>query len=178
MDALKSFSLPIKGLGDGIHRFDFEIDREFFSNFEASLVKDGNVHVVLVFDKRPNMFVLDFEIEGTVSTTCDRCLAGIQLPITASNRLFVKFSEDKEDENVDVIYISMEDHELKIAQEVYEYISLAIPITKVFDCESLETPPCDFEMLEKLHENQLMTDAPNPIWDALKDLDLKNKEKK
>ena len=40
MEALVQYTIPVKGLGQGIHQFEFQIDRHFFQHFEASHLPD------------------------------------------------------------------------------------------------------------------------------------------
>lgn len=174
MNTLLPFSIPVKGLRQGSHQFDFQIERGFFEAFEASPVGDGNIAVHLQFDKRPALFVLEFQFSGTVKTECDRCLAKIDLPIAGQERLLVKFSEEETSEEADVVYISPDATELNVARFIYEFIVLAMPIVKTYDCSQDEHPPCDFEMLNYLEGEKKEQDAPNPIWDALKDFQADN----
>ena len=173
MEGLVEFSIPIKGLGDGVHRFDFHIDASFFKHFESAPVEEGDIDLTFLLDKRPSMYVLEFDFEGTVNTACDRCLAPIDLPISGHQRLLVKFSFEEEDEEADVVYISPETQKLDIAKYVYEFIVLAIPMIKVYDCQEEEDPPCNVEMLRYLEgaedagpSEEEATE--NPIWEELR----------
>ncbi len=179
MDPLIPFSIPVSGLRDGEHHYHFDIEEDFFREFEASPIQRGAVRVDLTFDKRPNMYVLDFVIEGTVQTECDRCLATIDLPIAFEERLLVKFSEEKESEEADVVYIAPDTERFQIAQYVYEYVLLAVPIIKTYDCKEEASPPCNEEMLAFLATDEADKPStstgeksddrePNPIWEELK----------
>ena len=46
------FTIPISGLKEGQHYFDFEIDKEFFEQFEESEVKEGKLTAVVEADKK------------------------------------------------------------------------------------------------------------------------------
>ena len=170
MDALIQFSIPVKGLGNGIHEYRFHIDKSFFDQFEHSPIQDGSFEVNFIFDKRPEMFDLHFDFYGTAKAACDRCLAQVDLPVEGDNRLLVKFGEDI-DEDADVIFVSPEISSLNVAKYIYEYICLAMPLINVFDCESLSEPPCDKKMLAflELRENEEEDeDEDGSIWDDLK----------
>ncbi|NNE29808.1 MAG: DUF177 domain-containing protein [Saprospiraceae bacterium] len=171
MKTLDAFKLPIKGLKDGIHDFEFSVDQTFLEQFEASPVKEGKVACQVKLDKRPNMMVLDFDITGTVKTLCDRCLANIDLPIGGNQELIVKYEEEGARENPDYVLIEPDSSHLDVSSFVYEFVCLAIPLTKTYDCQSEEEPPCDFKSLALLENNSdENTDENNPIWDVLKDL--------
>lgn len=176
MNALLPFSIPVRGLRQGIHHYHFEVDGDFFAAFPDSPVTQGKVEVEVDLDKRPQLLVLDFSVSGTVRTECDRCLATIDLPISNEAQLLVKYSDLKESQEDDVIYISPEEPKLDLSQYVYEYILLAMPIIKVYDCREEPDPPCNEEMLGYLgrsepvgQQDEAEPDEGQPsIWDDLK----------
>lgn len=170
MDPLVPYTLPIKGLHNGIHTFHFQIERDFFEQFEGSPINDAVFELALELDKRPDMLILAFEFHGKVFTECDRCLADIQLPVDGHNRLVVKYGEEEGEPEADVLYIEPETTQLNIAQYVYEYLCLALPIIKVYDCEEEETRVCDDEMLKYLNQDASAEDDNNPLKEALKNL--------
>lgn len=171
MKALEQFSIPVKGLGLGIHTYDFKLNNEFFAQFENSQITDGTVDIKTYFDKREDMYVFTFDWKGATTASCDRCLTKIQLPLKGAEQLIVKFAAEMREE-VDVIYIPMDTPYFNIARYVYEYVSLSLPLIKVYACEEEDTPPCDQEMLDRLYEetDQSEEKINNPIWDVLKDL--------
>lgn len=169
MKRLVEFTLPIQGLKNGVHEYDFKIDSSFFAEFEASPIADGDLDVHMVLDRHSDMLIFEFDISGTVRTECDRCLAEIDLPVESSDQLIVKFSEDTDETDDELVFIHPETGEFNVAEYIYEYIVLAMPIIKVIeDCEEGPDAPCDFEMLDRINaaKNQ---PAPNPFLDALGD---------
>jgi len=177
MNGLANFSIPIKGLKEGLHQFDFQIDNDFFNHFEESPIKEGTFSVKLYFDKRADMIVLNFDIDGTFKTACDRCLEQINLPIKNNEQLLVKYAEESKEE-AEVIYITRDLAELNLAKYVYEYICLSMPIIKVYDCEEDENAVCNEEMLKYLDVQEVETkeekDSSNSIWDELKNFKKDN----
>jgi len=175
MDTLKQFSIPIKGLKNGIHQFEFQLDTQFFQHFENSPIKDGQFEVKLEFDKRIDMFVLTFDTDGTIKANCDRCLENIDLPVQDQQTLIVKISEEDVLEEEDIIYILSSQSELNVAKFIYEYIVLALPLTNVYDCNSEENKPCNEEMLKHLDVSPTTDEETkdNPVWDVLKKLKKK-----
>ncbi len=194
MKTLNHFTLPIKGLKMGMHQFDFQVDSAFFSHFENSTIREGTFDVRLQFDKRADMFVLDFEFSGKVNTACDRCLANIHLPVNGTAQVMVKFAEAEQPtsrpgssvdpmkagwEENDIWYISKNQHELNVAKHVYEFITLALPLIKTYDCHNDEHAPCDSEMLKYLNTQTISQDesTSNPFVDALKNFKTKSADK-
>ncbi len=165
MEALKEFTIPIEGLGYGVHYFDFQIDKAFFDHFPTSPIKNGNFNLKLHFDKRPDMLVLTFEFKGAFKTDCERCLENINLPLKDSLQIVVKYSDETEEE-AEIVYISTETKLLNVAKYAYESICLAIPLIKV--CDEIDDPPCNQSMLDYLENVEEEPNTENPIWEALK----------
>lgn len=175
MDPLIEFTIPIRGLGDGIHRFEYHIEAPFFRQFESSPVQEGNIQLQLELDKKPSLIELHFEFSGTVRTNCDRCLAVIDLPIAGSERVLVKLTPETDNTDPEVLFLAPDEDKLELAALVYEFIVLAIPMIKVFDCESIDPPVCDQEMLDRLEQAEEETEPEeNPIWEALKNFNQNN----
>ena len=64
MKRLVEFTLPIQGLKNGVHEYDFQIDRTFFAEFEGSPISVGEVDVHMVLDRNSDMLVFEFELSG------------------------------------------------------------------------------------------------------------------
>ena len=172
MEALTEFTIPVHGIQDGVHHFDYVIDWRFFKHFEGSPVDQGRFDVRALFTKDNDHWILSAEINGTLDTACDRCLAPISLPVSGSHVIIVKFDEEvEEDPDPDVIYLSRDISHWNIAQYLHEFIVLSIPVTKTYDCESEAELPCDKEVLAKLEQEEQTEGEGNPAWDILKETD-------
>ena len=169
MSGLIQFQLPVKGLKYGLHNYEFQIDSQFFKEFEESPIQIADVNVELGFDKSPDMFVLDFNIRGKIKTECDRCLSVIDLPIESRNQLLIKLSQEEQSDDADIIFMDPEISNLNVAEYIYDFIVLSVPLKKVYDCMSDIPPPCNFQMLEYLNKTDLnSSEEENPFKEALK----------
>jgi len=178
MNILGHFTVPYKGMGNGVHNLEFNIDDEFFKSFEASHLNNGKFKVLVELDKRHDSSVISFDIDGSTLTNCDRCLESIHLPMYGDYILHVKHSAEGES-NDEIMYIHPETSKLDLSQVIYEFILLSMPIIKSYDCENDEDPPCNFELLNKLNnsnDSEENSKSDNSIWDSLKNLELDNKE--
>jgi uncharacterized protein len=165
------YALPISGLKEGRHYYDFEINREFFEQFEESEIKEGNLKAIVEADKRSTHVDLVIRIEGVVSIACDRCLGPFLQPIDCENRLLVKFGKVRDESDPDIIAIPADDNELDLKQYFYEYIFLALPIQRVHADDKNGKSTCDSGMLEKLNEHIIGEEnGTDPRWDELKKL--------
>ncbi len=168
MDPLRRFTIPINGLSLGIHPFEFEISKSFFSHFEDSPIENGKFKVAIDLDKRIDMMVLDFYITGSMNTACDRCLEKFDLPLNGDHNLIVKIASESQSGD-EVVYITDTQTELNLANFIYEFIILTIPIVKITDDESIHS--CNEEVwdyLESKKEEEDKDSESNPIWDKLK----------
>jgi uncharacterized protein len=172
MGVFSAFSLPIQGLKVGIHEYQYTLDASFFKLFEDSLIGESELVVSVALDKRYDMMILDFEMEGWIQSDCDRCSASIHLPISSEQTLFVKYSEEKEEEEDEVIFIHREAPELNLAKYLYEFVVLSLPISSTYDCEKEDPRPCNMEVLALLNSSNEDKDdsSGSSVWDVLKDL--------
>jgi len=170
------YDVEFKGLKEGRHEFDFEVDEKFFEHFENSPVTHGNVAVAATLEKRSTFLKIYLELEGWVTLNCDRCLGDYRQDIKNEAEVLVKFSEVEQEDDVDVMWIHPEEHRLNLAQLMYEYIALAIPLKRVHPDEQ----GCDAEMLDKINEHVQPDVNPDddedidPRWEALKKLKNNN----
>jgi uncharacterized protein len=163
MNPLKEYVLPIQGLNKGFHRFVFEVDKSFFDCFEGSPIENGHFDLTVEMDKRDSFFELKFDFDGSIKTECDRCTAPIELFFGDTQNLLVKMSLEQHDEDADVVFISPEEPEFDLSQYVYEFICLAMPASKTFDCEEEDPRPCDFGVLELLETPPSVSDDNDEI---------------
>jgi uncharacterized metal-binding protein YceD (DUF177 family) len=169
------FAIPISGLKEGLHNYDFEIDNEFFDKFEESEVKEGMLRVSVKADKRSSHIDILVRISGEVTIACDRCLGMFSHPVDCENRLLVKFGKVPDDDDPDIITIPVDENELDLKQYFYEYILLALPIQKVHPVDKNGKSTCDPQMLGILNEHLINGETgTDPRWDELKKLLNKN----
>jgi uncharacterized metal-binding protein YceD (DUF177 family) len=165
------YSIPIGGLKEGKHSYDFEINKEFFEQFEESEVREGKLAVTVEADKRSSHVDLAVRIEGTITISCDRCLGVFSHPVSCENRLLVKFGRVNDESDPDIITVPADENELDMAQYFYEYILLALPIQRIHPVDKNGNSTCDPEMLKKLKEHVINEEVGNdPRWDELKKL--------
>jgi uncharacterized protein len=165
------FTIPISGLKEGLHNYDFEIDKEFFDQFEESEVKEGLLKASVEADKRSSHIDIAVRINGEVTIACDICLGIFSHPVFCENRLLVKFGKTPDETDPDIITIPSDENELDMKQYFYEYILLALPIQKVHPAGKNGKSACDPEMLKKLNQHIVNGErGTDPRWDELRKL--------
>ncbi|HEX7583925.1 MAG TPA: DUF177 domain-containing protein [Prolixibacteraceae bacterium] len=171
MSSQSFYSIAFKGLSQGKHIFEYEIDDKFFAEFGGGVVDKGKVTVRITLEKQSSLMILWFDVEGTVHVQCDRCLEMYDQPIKGLERIFVKFGEKDYVEGDEVIWVSTNDYQLNVAQLIYEFVGLAIPIKRVHPDDKDGNSICDREMIEKLDKYIVREgDQNSSVWNDLKKL--------
>ncbi|MGI8891930.1 MAG: YceD family protein [Bacteroidia bacterium] len=173
VESLSKYIIPFSGLSQGIHEYEYHIDKDFFAELEYSLLSESSVDVKVSMNKTETMLLLDFDIEGTVNLQCDRCTDYFDLPVKGRNKLIVKFGEATVEENDLILILSDKEHELNISQYIYEYINLLVPMRHLHQDDAKGNSTCNQEMLdiiEKVSHKQKDPDEIDPRWEALKKL--------
>jgi len=165
------YTIPLSGLKEGHHTIDFEIDKEFFEQFEESEVKEGCLIANIEMDKRSSHLDMLIRVAGSVRISCDRCLEMFSQPVSSENRLLIKFGKSIEDIDPDILSVPIDEHELDLQQQIYEFIMLALPIKRVHPADMEGESTCNPVMLKKLEELIVYEEKENdPRWDELKKL--------
>lgn len=162
--------IQFSGLKPGVYTYNYTLDGRFFERFENEDLREGNVVFEVSMERGERMLLFGFAFHGTIKTTCDRCLGEMEVPVKGEEQLCVKFSdtETSDDENVAILPESA--FQIDLAQWMYEYVAIAMPIQKVHP-----EGECDPEMLKYLSdgdagEKENTTGETDPRWDALKQL--------
>ena len=175
MTTRNAYLIDFGGLDDGIHEFEFHVDDSFFARFENSVVRQGEVDILVTLEKEPGLLLMDFTISGSISTICDRCLDSLVVPIEGFNELIVRIGEEvaEEPSDVDMITIPAREHVLDISELMFEYISLQVPLRNVHVDDENGKSTCNSDVLREM-EKHLSQDSPSadPRWDVLKNINL------
>jgi uncharacterized metal-binding protein YceD (DUF177 family) len=184
MKSLKEFDVELFRLSDGKQSFDYELDDKFFALLEGSILEKGNLKAKVVLNKSERLILAEFDIKGTIELTCDRSLEPYDYAIESNQNLVFKFGEEFAELSEDVIMIPRDLQKLSLAQYLYEFIGLSVPMKKLHPKFQQEEESEDDEQETKLiytSEEEKKNNSGkegediDPRWNALKD--LKNKLK-
>lgn len=170
MKYLSQYKISFSGLEEGVHQFDFKVDEKFFKEFEGSEIEEGLLDVLVKLEKRQTHLKLDFAIKGKVQLVCDRCLDNYIQPLDCQSALYVKFSEEDQQDDDEVIFIHPNDYEIGIGQLIYELIILNMPVKHVHPDNDKGESNCNQEMLQRLEDINAPGDdnEGDPRWDDLR----------
>jgi uncharacterized protein len=175
MNWLSQYTIKFSGLSEGMHLFEFQIDKRFFSEFEASEIEDAGVLIQVEMERRSTYLRLNFLISGEVQLVCDRCLEKYMQAVQSSFPILVKFSDVEVNDTDEVIYLHHGDHEVSVGKLIYEFIVLSIPIRHVHPDDEKGNSLCDPEMLKKIDEYRVTglgnhTGIVDPRWNDLRQI--------
>jgi len=175
MKPLKEFTIPFVGLSLGKHNFDYKINKKFFEFFEYEEFNALDVDVDLELTKKANLLDLDFHIEGFVNVNCDITNEPFNQPIVGDYSLVVKFGDEFNNDDDDILILPHGEYELQLAQYIYEYIILAVPAKLVHP--GVEDGTLKSDILTKLEElspkgenDKKDSEEIDPRWETLKKL--------
>ncbi len=176
MKALKGYTIQFVGLKEGEHTFKYDIDKSFFDHFEYEDFNEVSVVIDLIFIKKSTLLQLNFKASGSVNVDCDVTNEPYDEVIEDEFELVVKFGEDYNDDNDEILVIPHGEYELNVAHYIYELVVLALPNKRVHP--GVEDGTLKSEILDKLNEMSISSDQKeteknidtDPRWDSLKKL--------
>ena len=105
--------IDLSRLPIGTHRFDIQLDSDFFANVEKSEILSGNVSCKAVLNLREEDYQLTITVQGTVFVVCDRCLDPMPIEINA---------------NDEGEWLEANGESLDLSWLAYEIVSINIPL--------------------------------------------------
>lgn len=172
MKLSNDFVLSFFGLKEGSHKFEYKIDKQFFESYSFDEFLDADFAVTLDFIKKSTLLELHFENKGMAAVACDVTNEPFELPLEGSLDLVVKFGEEFNNENEEVLILPHGEHQLDVSQFIYEMIVLAIPLKKIHP--GIEDGSLQSDILKKLEElspeKNKEIDEIDPRWEDLKKL--------
>jgi len=118
-------------------------------------ISDANIDVQLTLIRNTRFLELNFEMNGWAEVDCDRCLDPMKLDISSKEQIIVKFDDNvSEDgpEDSDVIFLSYSEDKINVAQYLYEFAHLSLPIRRVHGDDASGNSTCNAEMIRKLEQ--------------------------
>ena len=177
MSKTKEFLIPFVGLKLGKHHFEYQINNKFFENFDYDEFQSSDIKVNLVLEKGSNLLELNFKHKGTVNVPCDLTGEDFDLPIKGKMKLIVRFGDEFNNDNEELLILPHGEFELDVAQYIYEMIALSVPLKRVHPGVkdgSLQTPALtklnELKVKEPTKEESKKEEDIDPRWDKLKQL--------
>ncbi|MFN4006435.1 MAG: YceD family protein [Chitinophagaceae bacterium] len=180
MSNRRAFEIAFVGLKPGVHEFYYEVDDKFFVPYGEQDFANCKATVTLKLEKNNGFMQLFFDVGGTVEVLCDRCGNTLEQALWDEFKMLVKLVDEPEamnasEEDPDVFYISRTESHLQLADWIFEFVTLSVPLQRHCSEDEMGGTKCNQEVLDKLKqmENEV-ANAPKAIWkglDKIKGLD-------
>lgn len=178
MRDLKEFTIPFVGLKLGEHHLKHIIKNKFFEHFEYDEFNDATINLDVLLDKKTTFMEFTLTYAGSVNVNCDVTNEPYNQELEGSYHFLVKFGDDFNDENEDLLIIPHGSYEVNIQQYIYESVILSLPSRRIHP--GVEDGTLQSDILDKLEElspkatkenrEETQEGTTDPRWDSLKKL--------
>lgn len=173
MDDLREYIINFVGLKEGFQNIEFLVSSSFFEEMQSGEKIDVSIRLNLEIEKNNNLLILNFHFSGIMNTQCDRCGDDISLPLDFSETLYVKITDEFEnEEDINVITLATNEYKIDICSYVYEFIMVNLPYLRIHEVDSEGKSLCNKAALKFLEEKE--KPEIDPRWEALKKLKTDN----
>ena len=174
MSLIDEYLIPFHGLKEGIYDYDFDAGDDFFELFDNPEIKGGELKINLNLNRGARFLEFRFKIAGHLNVICDRCLDTFNFETDTENELIIRFGDELEEISDTVLIIPREVTRFNVAQYIYEFAVLSLPLKRIHPDKSDGSSGCKKDMIEKLENlKPREEDKTDPRWDALKNLKSK-----
>lgn len=125
------YDIDVYRLPIGEHFFEMPIDDAFFSLFDFGLLETGRGTAKVRLVKTETMMTVYADVTGEVELTCDRSLEKYPEPLNIEEVLYVKYGEEEEALEDDLLVITHNTQKINLAQFLYEVIGSSLPMKKI-----------------------------------------------
>jgi len=164
-----AYVIPFQGLKLGKHSFDFQIDKSFFDTYGFDEFESCAIEVKVSLDKKATFLDFTFKHAGSVQLPCDVTGQLFDLPVKGKMNLLVQFGDTYNDDHEEILIVPHGEHQVDIAQYLYEMMALSIPPKRVSP-EGLALQ----KQSKSVPQNDVVEPTPeadtDPRWAALKKL--------
>ena len=164
------YKIEFAGLKTGNHQFNFKVDKKFFDRFNFSDFNNVSINIDIELIKKSTLLELNFMLNGIVNVNCDLTNEPFDKQIKQEAMLVVKFGQEFNDEDDEILILPHGEHKLYVDQYLFELIVLSLPPKRIHP--GVEDGGLKSEILDILEdlkpkENSKLAD---PRWDKLKSL--------
>lgn len=181
MKKLKDYEIGIAKLSNRTHKYEFQLNDDFFEEFGKEIILGGKLKADVELDKTESLLTFRFDIKGYVRLTCDRSLEEFDHPVDVQATFRMRYGEEDAELDDDLWQITPNTQTIDIAQHLYDYIGLSLPMKKLHprfvEEEDEEEEENDQDILiyssrtdSDTGEDEDDEDDTDSRWDALRNL--------
>ena len=170
MNQLEEYLVSYKSIEFGEHRFAYEIGNKFFEVYSDTDIQGASLKVLVLLNKKETHIEIDFEINGTVALSCDRCLELFDNRINIRQSIYLKSGEGNSEEDENLYFIPQSENEIDLSEFIDELIAVAIPMRRVHPENQDGEPTCINNMLDYIKNIKNEGSQVDPRWNELNKL--------
>jgi uncharacterized metal-binding protein YceD (DUF177 family) len=157
MNQSREFDIAFVGLKQGTHVFEYKVDNKFFIAYGEQDFTHCEATIKLSLEKNNGFMLLKFDIDGEAEVICDRCGNNMTKQLWDEFNIIVKMVENpdvmnEKEEDPDIYYISRGESHLHVADWLFEFVNLSIPLQKICDENESGESKCNKEVLAQLKQ--------------------------
>tara|TARA_B100001146_G_C15960768_1_gene339661 strand:- start:51 stop:575 length:525 start_codon:yes stop_codon:yes gene_type:complete len=170
MKPKNDFNIEFSGLKLGHHNFDFDISETFFNDYNYCDFSHADINIDVALIKKTTIMEFNIVVRGNVRIKCDLTNEPYDQPIDNNIDLVVKFGNEFNNEDDEILIIPHGEHKINLAQYIYELIILSVPAKRIHPGVidgSLKSEILNILEDLKPKENKKTVD---PRWEKLKEI--------
>lgn len=161
----------------GKHVFDWTVNEGLLNHYGVDYLTGVEADCALDLEKKARLMELDFQINGKAVTDCDRCGEEMTIKLALRNKLVVRFADENDFNDDEVIFLATTEHQLEVGQFIYEFIMTGLPARFVHEKGGCN-PEVEAFLAEATQEEEQKDeetkDNTDPRWEVLKKLKTKD----
>ena len=164
------FNIEFSGLKLGHHNFDFDISETFFNDYNYCDFSHADIKIDVALIKKTTIMEFNIVVRGNVRIKCDLTNEPYDQPIDNNIDLVVKFGNEFNNEDDEILIIPHGEYKINLAQYIYELIILSVPAKRIHPGVidgSLKSEILNILEDLKPKENKKTVD---PRWEKLKEI--------
>ncbi len=128
-----NYSIDIRSLKQGLHAYDFQIDKKILQVFECDFIEDLAVEARVTLERLGEIVKVKCELRGELIVVCDNCLENMTHYLEVEVPLLIRFAAGEEEDSLqdEVIMLDRSETVFELDQIFYDYICLDLPLRNV-----------------------------------------------
>ena len=131
MKPKNDFNIEFSGLKLGHHNFDFDISETFFNDYNYCDFSHADINIDVALIKKTTIMEFNIVVRGNVRIKCDLTNEPYDQPIDNNIDLVVKFGNEFNNEDDEILIIPHGEYKINLAQYIYELIVLSVPAKRI-----------------------------------------------
>lgn len=132
MERLHNYEISFSSLKLGSHSFTMNIEQSFFDFFNFNQeFSSPKIEVNTILIKHSSFLELEISIKGTLILKCDISDEDYEQNVSHKVKTLVKFGEEYDDSNEEILIIPLGAHSVNISQLIFECVILSIPMKHI-----------------------------------------------